>query len=244
MMTIMTPWLKSVALMAQLSLSPAPQFGVAKIALVYQGPGACEEGCVPAAADVATRAGLKVLLVGPTETDSHLFDNAAVWIQPGGKSSQVSKAMSDALKERIRAFVSGGGAYVGFCAGGFFSTSEIRNDGVRGLGLVPGKSLPFESPHDADILAVDWRTRARQMYFEGGPYFDVPAEDLQSGRVRVMSTYADGKIAALVTHFGQGRVSVTGLHPEAPQYWRDYYKITDTDGVDFDQAQDMMNDVL
>jgi hypothetical protein len=40
--------------------------------------------------------------------------------------------------------------------------------------------------------------------------------------------------------YGEGRVSVSGVHPEAPQWWRDYYKLQDSDGLDYDLAVGMI----
>src|SRR3954463_13790060 len=86
-------------------------------ALVYKGPGSCEDGCSEAAALVAKLAGLHPVFVDPHPASADVFKNAAVWIQPGGKSRTVGATMSAELKSWIQNFVAAGGGYVGFCAG-------------------------------------------------------------------------------------------------------------------------------
>lgn len=41
--------------------------------------------------------------------------------------------------------------------------------------------------------------------------------------------------------YGNGKVFITGLHPEAPQSWRTYYGINDSDGLDFDLVDEMIS---
>jgi glutamine amidotransferase-like uncharacterized protein len=207
-------------------------------ALVYKGPGACDEGCSEAAALVAQMAGLNPVFVGPAETDPNIFKNAAVWIQPGGHSRTVGRNMSDDLKDRIREFVHGGGAYVGFCAGGFYATARIGELKDAGLGLIAGRSKLYEKADaDATVLPLIWDGKERQIYWEGGPAFYPPKD----GDVEVTATYPDGTAAAVRDRYGKGRVYVTGAHPEAPQNWRDYYRLADSDGLDYDLAVDMIH---
>jgi glutamine amidotransferase-like uncharacterized protein len=225
-------------------LIAAPSLAALKpVALVYRGPGACEEGCSEAAAYVAQRAGLYAIYVGPQDDPAQVFADpeVAVWVQPGGISREAARAMRPDLKEAIRAFVQRGGGYVGFCAGGFLATSLIGETDVPGLGLVPGRSHLYEQvSDDATILSLSWPT-PRQTYWEGGPYFyggQAGAKD--SAAFEVLATYPDGSAASVRNAFGLGRVFVTGAHPEAPQGWRSYYQLTDSDGLDYDLAVAMI----
>lgn len=207
------------------------------IALVYAGPGSCSEACSNAAALQAEHVGLQVVFVGPQESDLSIFKNAVVWIQPGGKSSVVSKNMTAELKQAIRDFVAQGGAYVGFCAGGFFATEYIRDKEAIGLGLLPGKSFLYAGVSDSPvILPLTWNGVLRDIYWEGGPYFTATEKE----GVEILATYPDGSAATLRTHYGKGRVAVTGAHPEAPPQWREGLAIPDTDGLDYELAEDMI----
>ena len=47
--------------------------------------------------------------------------------------------------------------------------------------------------------------------------------------------------ATAAAMYGNGKVFITGLHPEAPQSWRTYYGINDSDGLDFDLVDEMIS---
>ncbi|MEO5669040.1 MAG: BPL-N domain-containing protein [Bdellovibrionota bacterium] len=213
------------------------------IALVYNGPGACDEECASSAADIARAEGLNPIFVGPHETPLASWSEASAWIQPGGKSSTVARSMSETLKNWIRNFVAGGGAYVGFCAGGFFSTAEIGDRGIAGLGIMPGLSRFYDVVPDKDVYMteLDWQGSKRHVYWEGGPHFVLPppkpGEEVTAWPI---ATYSDGKIAAVEALYGKGRVSVSGPHPEAPESWKSYFKLEDPDGSDWDLARGML----
>lgn len=243
-------------------------------ALVYRGVGSCEEGCSEAAADIAVRAGLTYSYVGPAipaefqgspeKVQTYLrslFEGAVIWIQPGGKSSQVSLAMASELKEAIRSFVSQGGGYVGFCAGGFFATARVGDTQNEGLGILPGatkqylgvppevieKDLAVMVPTLWTAAGGNQQAQIRSMYWEGGPEFVLSPSDLSSVEVTARyvgtadPTGVTGAVASARTEFGRGRVYVTGEHPEAPWSWRNYFKLTDSDGLDLDLAVSMVS---
>ncbi len=213
------------------------------MALVYRGPGACDDGCWAAAAATAGRLGLAVRYVGPGETDPRLFDGAAVWIQPGGESHIVAEHLSVALKSRLQTFVAGGGAYVGFCAGGFYGSRlfhTLDDDGqdkvYSGLGFFDGESFLYSTDESPEILLTAWAGMPRYLYWEGGPYFAVPS----GAGAEIVATYPDGRPGMIQVHYGQGRAALSGLHPEAPQDWRDAAGLTDPDGLDFALADAMV----
>ena len=57
----------------------------------------------------------------------------------------------------------------------------------------------------------------------------------------MIAYYPNHQVAAARATYGKGKVFVTGLHPEAPQDWRDYYHLNDPDGSDEDLAVEMIN---
>jgi glutamine amidotransferase-like uncharacterized protein len=208
------------------------------LALVYKGPGSCPEECSESAAHVAELAGYKAVYVGPQELNAD-FAHAKVWIQPGGHSSEVAEAMLPELKQAIRNFVASGGAYVGFCAGGFYAGETFHNDTESGLGLLPGKALYEEALDQYDkgvVIDVTWLGELRSVYWEGGPYFVLrPTPGFE-----ITAVYPSRHAAAVQGPFGSGRVAVAGFHPEAPKWWRDDVPGHDTDGQDEDIAVDMI----
>ena len=205
-------------------------------ALVYRGPGSCEEHCSEAAALTAESAGFVAVFVGPDEVRKEVFEDAKVWIQPGGMSSTVAQTMLPDLKANLKRFVAEGGAYVGYCAGGFLATPMIASRGIEGLGLLPGLNGMYVEPNEAMLYDIQWNGKTRKMYWEGGPYFILGPNDT----AEVTATYPNGQAASVRAPYGLGRVYVTGLHPEAPQDWRDYFKMQDTDGLDVDLAVEMI----
>lgn len=219
----------------------------AKRALVYNGPGACSDGCYQAAFQVALQAGLDPIYVGASQLtnastldeEKELFKDVVIWIQPGGKSKTAMTSITPRLKTAIQNFVRAGGAYVGFCAGAFASTEYVGTTNTLGFGFMPGNTTLYPDPNtnDADILTMNWGGKTRQIYWEGGPYFS----NIPNGEAEAMASYPDGSISAARTTYGLGKVYVTGAHPEAPQDWRDYYGLKDSDGMDQDLAVEMIN---
>lgn len=231
------------------------------VALVYKGPGACEatsrtEGCAEAAARIAKSQGFQVVFVGPEDIPQPEWQNASLWIQPGGRARIQAKSMSKQLKSWIANFVREGGGYVGFCAGGFLATEKFgweTKDGPFedvGFGFFKGKSFYYDSFDEvlnenflAQIIETSWSGRNRYIYWELGPYFTPQS----ASGAEIVSWYpvhpndsGVEKIMTLRSTFGLGRVYVTAVHPEAPQNWRQYYGLEDPDGVDFSLAAEMV----
>lgn len=253
--------LNSLNLFFLLSMATFSSFVAAQrpMALIYRGPGSCvaesgTTGCSEAAQNIAEQAGFDVVFVGPTEANRPEFQTAQVWIQPGGRARTQAATMTPQLKQAIKDFVTHGGGYVGFCAGAFLSTETFGWEDFldQGLGFFPGQSFYYDlfDPElsarlQAKIVPVEWNGKKRQVYWELGPYF-APASITHSTEVvayypKLKSNTADVARAMTIRgSFGSGRVFVTAVHPEAPQDWRDYYKIKDDDGLDWSLAKDMI----
>jgi hypothetical protein len=207
-------------------------------ALIYKGEGSCIEDCSESAALMAQMAGLIPVYVSPKEVNPDIFIGASVWVQPGGESLIVSENMAVQLRMLIKRFVMNGGGYVGFCAGAFFADQWIHGTTQEGLGLLPGLALSYErTTEKAVMLDFLWNGEKRSIYWEEGPYLQL----LTTGTMFMpFAYYPTGEIASAYGDFYQGRVILTGVHPEAPQYWRDDIKAADPDGLDYDLAVDMI----
>jgi glutamine amidotransferase-like uncharacterized protein len=219
-------------------------------ALVYRGPGSCDEGCSEAAAEVAVKAGFMPVYVGPRDLDDPakgpitelLLKTARVWVQPGGVSNQAYYAMTPSLRKALYEFVKTGGGYVGFCAGAFMATGRIGGTRDAGLGIFPGWTNIYYTWNENSSVTyslekVKWGNQDRKVFFQGGPYiYGVPSGQ----NVEIMATYQYGAIAAARTEFGEGRVYITGLHPEAPVIWTEEDGVKDPDGSDQDLAAEMV----
>jgi glutamine amidotransferase-like uncharacterized protein len=203
-------------------------------ALVYNGAGACKDDCAKAAFDSAVQAGFDAVYVGDQETDPTIFNGASVWLQPGGYAGVAMNNMAPALKKNLKNFIYNGGGYVGFCAGAFVATSRVGTTRVQGLGIISGSTKLYGK--GIRMYKTLWQGSERYLYWEGGPYFrNMPDTVEQTG------AYPNGANAAVRTTYGKGRVWVTGLHPESPQWWKDESGYADVDGDDRDLVTRMLH---
>ncbi|MFG1645937.1 BPL-N domain-containing protein [Amycolatopsis sp. NPDC049252] len=190
------------------------------LALVYRGP-ATLPGCPEAVADLlrASKHGFDVRFAGPDEkfkVGAAALAGAALYAQPGGGTLGSAYRKLRRHRDDIRAFVEGGGRYLGFCLGGYLAGA------TPGFGLLPGDTDRYIDTegatvdHDDDtVVKVRWRGRGRRLYFQDGPVFLLERPDAAD----VLATYSNGTVAALVAPFGAGRVGVVGPHPEATRDW-------------------------
>ena len=227
--------------------SSSPIKNISGVGLVWNGAGACNDGCWLAAANVVTSTGLTVRYVNEQTAASSaqdiaaIFAGARVWVMPGGHSAQEVGAMSNALIEGLQDFVAQGGGYVGWCAGAFSATQVVGTSGKTGLGLMPGNTKVFitsnkQNNYGASIENLSWITGSHSFYLEGGPYlYNLPSS------VEVIARYDDQvSVAAARTGYGNGRVFISGVHPEAPSWWWSGTSISDPDGTDEAYAADMV----
>jgi glutamine amidotransferase-like uncharacterized protein len=213
------------------------------IALIYRGDdeAGCE-GCSEAVKDLLdkSRFGFVVKFVGPHEdlkVDDDTLATATLYAQPAGNASL--KHAWDYVKKTapaIQKFVKHGGRYLGFCMGGYFAG---KNPGFE---LLPGdtdewitsKNASVTTEKDA-IVSVDWGNQTRFMYFQDGPFFILDKNDKDAKNTLVLANYSsNGKIAAVVAPYGNGKVGVSGPHPEADDSWYALAKLSDPDGLDAD----------
>ncbi|MBS1958426.1 MAG: hypothetical protein JST80_03050 [Bdellovibrionales bacterium] len=230
------------------SQTTTPQVA-APVALIYNGPGVCEEGCADAAADVAKMAGLTPRFVAPDALDYNskpadvqkLYQDVKVWIQPGGIGNEALYTMTDRMVDELDKFIKNGGGYVGFCAGAFMATTYIGRRGL-GMDIFPGQSIafpywPVRYDLDYTLQEVNWNGKKRYVFLEGGPYL---IYDERDKNIETIATFPSGAVAAARATYGKGRVYITGLHPEAPTIWTTEDNIKDPDGSDRDLAIEMI----
>ena len=219
------------------------------VALVFNGTGVCTDGCGQAGLDASALAGLTPKYVTGNELSAKstaaeidaFFANVKVWVMPGGYARNEYNAMSEVMRSALKNFIQGGGGYVGWCAGAFAATSIIGTTGADGFGLMAGSSAVYKSTgkknsYGASIEKTTWFNGTRNLYLEGGPYFyNLPSS------VEVVGRYDDNvSVSAVRSSYGNGRVYLTGPHPEAPSWWFSGTGITDADGSDLSYAAEMI----
>ncbi len=234
-----------IALLGLLSVDVLAKDQIKPIALVYKGAGSCEEECSESLAQIAEGLGFQAKYVGPTETSQEVFRGAKVWLQPGGLAAQQMQAMVPELKRNIVRFVQSGGGYVGVCAGAMLASDQYSEyepgqgpQTYSALGFFPGSVSIYNAPSSAVMIDSLWEGQNRHLYWELGPIFD--AASSWGKEIEILSRYPTGEVATVRRNFGKGRVYVTAFHPEAPQSWRDYFRMQDRDGLDFDLVAKMI----
>jgi glutamine amidotransferase-like uncharacterized protein len=215
------------------------------LALVWGGKGVCKEGCETATAKMARMAGFQVQMVTKENFSQELLDKAVIWLQPGGNAIEASHDFGIHRIQMLRNFVARGGRYVGFCAGAFFSDTWVDDfNTVPGLGITPVVTADFAKESEV-ILEVNWEGRLRQIYFNTGGTFKL---ETRTPDVKVFAYYQTEGLPALPAAwentFGEGRVVVTGTHPEAPPKWREDLNKVDQDGDDYDLALEMIQKAM
>jgi glutamine amidotransferase-like uncharacterized protein len=199
--------------------STAPSVG--SYALVYNGPVAAED-CPEAVAAIAEQVGLPVRYVSDIAELPQLLQDAAIFIVGGTEDdlNPLFTAFTPEVATAFKTYLRNGGRYLGICGGGFLASTgwDEGRTFVTMLGIIPAKSGDLDEGSDPKIIPIRWLGETRPMYFQAGPTFEI----LQSSEtVRVIAYYEDGRIAALMSSYGQGKVAVSGPHPEARESWRD-----------------------
>lgn len=221
--------------------APPPKPDTRPVALVYRGKASCS-GCSESVAALleSNPTSFRTVFCGPGEkvqiTAATLAD-ATVYAQPGGGSVNSAWHQMREYAADIRAFVHGGGHYLGFCLGGYLAGA------TPGFGLLPGDTVEYigspgatVSDTDDTVVAVRWGGSLRHMYFQDGPVFRLNP----GAPATVLATYDTGTPAAVIAPYGAGRVGVVGPHPEADQSWYHDTKLRNPDGIQLDLGHDLV----
>lgn len=218
------------------------------LALVYRGPAGCP-GCSEAVAELLRSSSwhFDVQYVGPNERltlSPATLQAAALYAQPGG-SGELSQAYQQVKKHAhtIRNYVASGGRYLGICMGGYLAGR------TPGFQLLPGDTDQFIASRGASvrteadtIVNVHWRGKLRSMYFQDGPFFLLDRR--HTSNVIVLATYTNGKVAALITGYGKGKVGVSGPHPEATAAWYEASQLINPEGICADLGYDLIDTLM
>jgi glutamine amidotransferase-like uncharacterized protein len=136
-------------------------------------------------------------------------------IVPGGNFVDMGDSLTARTTANVRNAVKGGLNYLGICAGGFLAGSVPTP--LKSFDLTSGVRFGFYSAEKNGIrkAAVKVTTAdgtALDQYWEDGPEL--------SGWGDTVATYPDHKPAVAEGFAGGGWVVLAGIHPEAPDTWR------------------------
>jgi biotin--protein ligase len=155
---------------------------------------------------------------------------------PGGRDVPYHQALQGETNARIRRFVEKGGAYLGFCAGGYYGSGAVEFDkghplevtGERELAFFPGTAVgpafgggtfAYNNDSGARAAQISWasgshRSTVSRVFYNGGCFF---REAELFSDVEVVARYAEltGQPAAIVCcKVGAGVAVLSGVHPE------------------------------
>ncbi|KAK6580245.1 hypothetical protein PZA11_007267 [Diplocarpon coronariae] len=170
--------------------------------------------------------------------------SCALLVFPGGADLGYCRSLNGEGNRRIEQYVRRGGAYLGFCAGGYYGSSRCEFEigdrvlevvGPRELSFFPGvcrgcafKGFVYHS--EAGAKAVDVKVnegafktgivaQTFRSYYNGGGVF-VDAGSFASEGVEVLADYSGdidvrgGSAAVVYCKVGDGSAILTGPHPE------------------------------
>jgi len=152
---------------------------------------------------------------------------------PGGYAYNYYLDLGNSGANAIIDFVADGGAYWGSCAGAYyaleeFEWTEYEETGTYyyGLGLFPGRGVgPIADIADwpnyamTDVLMnvsnelIDFSQEpaTHSIMYYGGPFFETEGVD----GITTLATYSSNGMPAMIAfEYGQGKVFLTGPHPE------------------------------
>ncbi|UCF04832.1 MAG: hypothetical protein JSV33_13040 [bacterium] len=207
---------------------------------LYSGRGA-DADCKTAAQKMFEWMGYKVQRISPNQINTGSLDGFDLICFPGGNMYYYSQDISVNGKQRIKQFVSGGGGYIGICGGAYFAAERVfwRGDLLdmtplslfRGAATGPINQIyqyPDYGMCRLDIAILDHpitsgEDASMSVLYYWGPYlspntgfeFDV-----------ICDYHVTGSHAMVAFEHGQGRVFLTGAHPE-------FEEDSDRDGVEF-----------
>jgi len=183
---------------------------------------------------------IRAVMAADIKEDATLFDDAVMFVMPGGADLPYCAALNGAPNARIRRFVEGGRVYLGICAGAYYACRELafhagtRGEicGTRELNFVDAVAVGSLPELTGGVLydgtprttaAVEIRTTDRltaapmslYTHYHGGCRFDFDGAPDADTQVLAVYTGIEGTPPAIVSsRVGKGRAILTGVHLE------------------------------
>jgi glutamine amidotransferase-like uncharacterized protein len=158
-------------------------------------------------------------------------------IVPGGNFVTMGQSLSARTTAKVREAVHDGLGYLGICAGAFLAGRFPRYEAFD----LTGVQFGFYAASDRGI-----RKMAVAIARPGLPAFDHYWEDGPElgGWGDVVARYPDGTAAIAEGTSGRGWVILSGIHPEAPESWREGMSFRTPAGVANDYALTLIRAAL
>jgi glutamine amidotransferase-like uncharacterized protein len=187
--------------------------------------------------------------VNSAELDAMTVDDISKFgliIWPGGLGGTQTSSLSSQTQANLRAAVQDKGvSFLGFCAGSFVAVApkpEKGKDASYGLGIVNGTELDYyyleHEGEEADMVMASFADGSkRDLVWYGGPV----TPNFPEG---VVAKYPNGDPMMSEVWAGNGFVLMSAVHPTAPQGIRDDYGLKDSDGLDYELTQKLIQSAL
>ena len=207
-----------------------------KTIYIYSGPGVGTNSDTEVPASLAQEISTRRYSIKRIDAKTILAEkwraDAALLVMPGGRDVPYQEALVGKANSIIREYVSGGGKYLGLCAGAYYASSSFEFDAggeleiiaSRELGFFPGKAIGPAYGVGSYFYNSERGTKAAPLevasdfqvasYFSGGCYF---LDSEKYPTVEVLARYSDipGRPAAIIQcAVGKGMAILTGVHPE------------------------------
>ncbi len=199
---------------------------------IYTGPGAGEQSVAKVTQRARQLPGAKVTPLTPAEVGTRDLAEFDIIVFAGGGGSSQAKAIGEAGRKNVRAFVERGGGYLGICAGAYLACAGFE----WGLGILDAKTVSPKWQRGRGMMQIELTDEGRTLFgavnrpftirYNNGPIITpLGREGLLPYRVAALfrseiannGTPAGVMVnspAAVFSTFGKGRVMAISPHSE------------------------------
>lgn len=127
---------------------------------IYQGPGAGESGVATVTRRAQQLPGATVTALTPAEIGTRELSGFDLIVFSGGSGSAQAKAIGEAGRRQVRAFVENGGGYLGICAGAYLACAGFD----WGLGILNARTVSNKWQRGRGMMRVQLSPEGQQLF--------------------------------------------------------------------------------
>lgn len=133
---------------------------------IYQGPGAGESGVATVTRRAQQLSGATVTALTPAEVGTQDLSSFNLLVFSGVSGSAQAKAIGEAGRLQVRAFVENGGGYLGICAGAYLACAGFD----WGLGILNARTVSNKWERGRGMMRIQLSPEGQQLF---GPVADL-----------------------------------------------------------------------